>query len=209
MAIGLLPPQTSTRPPSVIGIECAGIRMTDVEFDAADFDDEWRYELIDGVLVVSPVPSEAEVDPNEELGHVLRTYRESHPQGRALDKTLPERYVFWPHNRRKADRLIWAGLGRRPNAKRDVPTAAVEFVSRGRRNRIRDYEEKLEEYVALGIMEYWIIDRFDRTMTVFMNVGGKLKKRVVQANQTDRTKLLPGFTLRPADLFRVADEWDE
>ena len=209
MATALLRRETRSRPPEVVGIACAGIRMTDEEFDAADFDDEWVYELINGVLVVSPVPGEGEVDPNEELGRMLRNYREQHPRGKALDKTLPERYVRWPHSRRKADRLIWAGLGRVPDPKRDLAAIAVEFVSRGRRNQYRDYEEKLDEYMALGILEYWLIDRFNRTMTVAAMVRGQVKRRVIRANQVYRTKLLPGFELRPADLFKLADEWEQ
>ena len=209
MATGLLRRETRSRLPELIGIACAGIRMTDEEFDAADFDDEWVYELIDGVLVVSPVPGEGEVDPNEELGHMLRSYRENHPRGKALDKTLPERYVRWPHSRRKADRLIWAGLGRVPDPKRDLAAIAVEFVSRGRRNQQRDFDEKVDEYMALGILEYWIIDRFNHTMTVATMVRGRVKQRVIRANQTYRTKLLPGFELRLADLFKLADEWQQ
>jgi Uma2 family endonuclease len=183
--------------------------MSDEEFDDADFDDEWVYELINGVLVVSPVPAEGEVDPNEELGVMLRVYKRSHPHGAALDKTLPERYVRWPHSRRKADRLIWAGLGRRPDPKRDLPAIAVEFVSRGRRNQQRDLDEKVDEYMALGILEYWIVDRFKHTMTVATMVRGRVKQRVIRAHQTYRTKLLPGFELRLADLFKLADEWEQ
>src|SRR5947209_8215112 len=67
--------------------DSAGIHMTASEFDQADFVEGWRYELIHGVLVVSPIPLEAERDPNEELGHWLRSYRKAHPQGKVLDKT--------------------------------------------------------------------------------------------------------------------------
>ncbi len=209
MAVGLIRKRRRLPETTVIGIGCAGIRMTDEEFDTAEFDDEWVYELFDGVLVVSPVPGEAEVDPNEELGLMLRMYRRTHPRGAALDKTLPERYVQWPRNRRKADRVIWAGLGRRPDPKRDTPNIVVEFVSLGRRNQLRDYSEKLAEYMALGVSEYWTIDRFSRSMTVATMVRGQLMRRVIRANQSYRTKLLPGFQLRLADLFRISDEWDQ
>src|SRR4051812_48104438 len=63
-----------------ISAASAGLLMTPEEFDAiADYDDRYRYELIRGVLVVNPIPSEAEGDPNEELGHLLRSYKEAHP----------------------------------------------------------------------------------------------------------------------------------
>jgi hypothetical protein len=59
-----------------IGPQCNGVLMTPSEFDRADFEDGWRYELISGVLIVSPIPSLSERDPNEELGRWLRNYQE-------------------------------------------------------------------------------------------------------------------------------------
>jgi Uma2 family endonuclease len=182
-----------------------GMLLTPEEFDLVeDVDECYRYELIRGVVVVTPPPSEAEADPNEELGRLLRNYRESHPRGAALDKTLSERYVRTPESRRRADRVIWAGLGRLPDPKCDPPTIAVEFVSRRSRDRRRDYEEKRREYREAGVVEYWIIDRYRRTMTVFRR--GRAK-RVVGEDETYGTDLLPGFALPLADLLALADEW--
>jgi hypothetical protein len=49
--------------------------MTPQEFDAAtDFDELYSYELIHGVVIVSPPSGVSERDPNEELGHFLRAY---------------------------------------------------------------------------------------------------------------------------------------
>ncbi|MCI0456934.1 MAG: Uma2 family endonuclease, partial [Gemmataceae bacterium] len=178
----------------VFGPESNGTLMTPREFDRAEFVEGWRYELIHGVLIVSPIPSLNERDPNEELGHWLRTYREEHPQGTALDATIHEHTVKTRRNRRRADRVIWAGLGRLPTAK-DVPAIIAEFVSPGRRDRKRDYEDKRDEYLEMGVQQYWVIDRFQRTLTVFTRAAGKVKKRVVREHQTYHTELLPGFEL--------------
>src|SRR5437016_7417592 len=141
--------------PPVLGPELAGILMTPEEFDAIEeYDENYRYELVHGVLVVSPIPSAEETDPNEELGHWLRSYQEGHRRGAALDLTLPQQYVRTATGRRLADRLIWTGLGRLPDRRRDAASIAVEFVSAGRRNRQRDYVEKREEYAEAGIQEY-------------------------------------------------------
>src|ERR1017187_777489 len=191
-------------------IESAGILMSPQEFDDADpedFDQEWSYELINGVLVVSPIPLEQERDPNDELGYVLRAFKEFHPNGMALDKTLPEQYVKTGRNRRnrrKPDRVIWAGLGRLPR-KWETPTVIVEFVSSRKRDRERDYETKREEYRKVKVQEYWIIDRFEKIMTVHVLENGGYRKKVVTAKQTYRTKLLPGFEVPLARLFALAD----
>jgi Uma2 family endonuclease len=190
-----------------IGRASAGMMMTPEEFDAVlDYDDRHHYELINGVLVVNPIPLEAENDPNEELGFLLRYYKHFHPQGSALDKTLSERHVR-TKNRRRADRVIWAGLGRRPDPKVDIPTIVVEFVSKGKRSQRRDYEEKRREYHAAGVVEYWIIDRFQRTLTVYRNAPPSAAEQVVREDEVYRTTLLPGFELPLKRLLDVADEW--
>ena len=192
----------------LFGPDSAGILMTPAEFDRADFVEGWRYELINGRLIVSPIPSEAESDPNEELGSWLRVYRSSHPQGASLDATLQERIVKTGRNRRRADRVIWAGLGRKPR-KGETPTIVAEFVSSGKSDRKRDYEEKRAEYMAIKVKEYWILDRFERVMTVFIRRGGKIIKRVVKENETYTTDLLPGFELSLAKLLALAEDWPE
>lgn len=190
--------------PCLLTPSSAGLRMTADEFDAADFEPGWRYELIQGVVVVSPAPLPEERDPNEELGRWLRNYQEFHPLGHHLDRTLHEHDIHVGADRRRADRVIWAGLGRRPDAA-ETPTIAVEFVSQGKRNATRDYQEKRREYAAIGIREYWVVDRFRRSLTVFELGGGV---RVFGESETYSTPLLPGFELSMASLFAAADFWD-
>jgi Uma2 family endonuclease len=191
--------------PLVLGPELNGTLMTPREFDAVEeCDENWVYELIHGVLVVSPPPLESERGPNEKLGYWLLLYQEYHRKGKTLDATLPEQYVRTPGNRRRADRVIWAGLGRQPNARKDKPTIVVEFVSAGKRSRRRDYEEKRKEYLAAGVLEYWIVDRFRRIMTVFRR--GQ-PEHIIQENKMYRTQLLPGFELSLSHLLAVADQW--
>ncbi len=191
-----------------IGPESAGIALTSDEFDAiTDYAEGYRYELVRGILVVTPIPLEQEADPNETLGGLLFLYREQHPLGGALDLTLPERYVFTKESRRRADRVIWAGLGRRPNPRVDPPTIAVEFVSEGKRNWTRDYVLKREEYLDLGIAEYWIFDRFRRIMTVHRNLPAGVETLVVAEGELYRTPWLPGFELPIDRLLQAADAW--
>jgi Uma2 family endonuclease len=193
------------------GPESNGILITPEEFDAADpedFAEGWTYELINGVLIVSPIPLEEEVDPNEELGRLLRNYQEDHPQGAALNKTLPERYIRLPNSRRRADRVFWAGLGRHPY-REETPTVAIEFISKRKRDRVLDYETKRDEYMRVKLKEYWVIDRFMETMTVFTRGHGKIRMRVTQKDEVYKTELLPGFELPLARLFALAASWSE
>lgn len=196
-------------PPSlVVGPKHAGTLMTPEEFDRIDdFEEGHCYELVHGVFVVAPIPLPEERDPNEELGSWLRAYRRDHPAGRALDRTLAEEHIATRTGRRLADRVIWAGLGRLPDPHQDVPTIAVEFVSAGKRDRQRDYEDKREEYREVGVQEYWIFDRFQRRLTVVRNAPDGPQEIVVPEDGTYTTPLLPGFELPLAPLLAISDEW--
>jgi Uma2 family endonuclease len=190
----------------VLGPRLAGTLMTPEEFDAVErYNENYRYELIHGVLVVSPLPLAQETGPNELLGNLLFVYHEQNPQGTALDCTLPEQYIATADSRRRADRVIWVGLGRLPDLERDLPTIVVEFVSKAKRDRDRDYIEKRAEYLALGIPEYWIVDRFRRTLTVCRPAA---EDRVVKEGETYQPPRLPGFELPLARLLVAADAWD-
>lgn len=92
--------------------------------------------------------------------------------------------------------MIWAGLGRQPNPKADVPTIVVEIVSRRRDQR--------REYAAIGVKEYWVFDRFRRTLTV---CRGDEVTRLVREQETCEMPLLPGFELQVGKLLAVADRW--
>jgi len=197
-------------PEIVLGPESAGILMTPEEFDAVEeYDECYAYELIHGVLVVNSFPSPEVAAANELLGCMLLRYKCEHSQGGNLNDTLPLQYVRTPSDRRIANRLIWTGLGRMPNLKNDPATIAVEFVSAGRRNRQRDYEEKRQEYGESGITEYWIFDRFRRTLTIVAYSGSQETETVIPETQTYESPLLPGFVVPLDRILASADRYAE
>ncbi len=169
-----------------------------------DFEEGWRYELLNGVVIVSPAPGPGERDPNDELNYSLRLYRDTHPNGSILDATMAEQEIETSLGIRRADRVIWAGLGRRPDPQADPPTIVIEFVSESSRDRRRDYEQKRLEYAEIGVAEYWIFDRFRRTLTVCC---GNEAPRIVRESETYSTRQLPGFELPMGKLLAVADRW--
>ncbi|MGI8979066.1 MAG: Uma2 family endonuclease [Pirellulaceae bacterium] len=195
------------RPTRLLAADSAGILMTPDEFEAIEFEDvdpRYRYELINGVVVVSPPPSDGEANPNGELEFLLRKYKYEHRQGKCLDATMTEREVKTRVGIRRVDRAIWIGYGRPIRSKRDLPSIIVEFVGPGKRAFLRDYEEKRDEYLELGAKEYWVIDRFQKTMTVYFQPPAKLAKRVVEESEIYKTPLLPGFKLPLKRLLDLA-----
>ena len=188
-----------------LGPDSNGMLMTSEEFGALEeVERGYRYELIRGLVIVSPPPNPGSRGPAQELGRLLLNYRDDHPLGKAMDDTLPENYIRVETDWRIADQVIWCGLGRRPDADNDVPTIAIEFVSAGKRNRHRDYVEKCNQYIACGVKEHWIIDRFRRSLTV---VTADAKDQVFDEKVLYKTPLLPGFELSLEHLLAVADGW--
>jgi len=196
-----------------LGPRSAGISLTLDEFDAWPewaFDRRFRYELIRGVLIVTPPAGNGEVDPNQYLGYLLIGHQENHPQGRLIDKTLFEQTLPTTENRRRCHRAIWVGLGRVPDLEVDFPAIVVEFVSGSRRDFRRDSEEKRDEYRRAGALEYWIIERFRRMMTVYRFARGEGRPEAVVSvaeAESYQTELLPGFDLPLARLLKCADDW--
>jgi Uma2 family endonuclease len=200
--------QTSTLAPPRLDLNSNGIRLTPEEFDAVDdYDDNYLYELVNGVVIVTPIADEGEAGPVDYLGHLLTRYQEDHPNGRSLNATLPNRYVQLPNDRRIADRVIWAGLGHMPDPAVDLPTIAIEFVSKRKRDQLRDYIDKRREYMEVGVKEYWIIDRFKRTMTVVKSTPTGIVDEVIPETGTYSTPLLPGFVLPLARILTRSDDW--
>jgi len=152
---------------------------------------------------VSPAPLPQERSPNDLLGYWLLDYQHVHPQGGNLDDTLQEHDIFIGDGRRRADRVVWAGLGRQPRVD-ETPTIAIEFVSAGKQNWLRDYVAKRDEYQSVGIDEYWVINRFDRTLTVFKSGAAE---RVIKESDVYSTDILPGFELNLSKLLAAADRW--
>jgi Uma2 family endonuclease len=187
-----------------LGPRSAGMLLTPTEFDRARFQGGWRYELINGVLIVSPTPSRKERHPNDRLAQWLWNYRDQHPQGSSLDLTLAEEEIETRQNRRRADRVIWAGLGRVPE-EGEAPTIAIEFVSAGKVDQERDYIAKRAEYREVGVRQYWVIDRFRRASTVYDFGGEKDEEQLIPEGKTYESPLLPGFVLDVKQLLAFAD----
>ncbi len=183
----------------------AGLRMALDEFRAIDdFEEGYRFELIQGILVVTPPPSPAHSNSNDELAYLLRAYRENNPQGKCIDGTFTDCELVTSIGLRVADRAIWVGLGRLPRPDQDVPSIVIEFVSPGKASYLRDFEHKRDEYLNLGCQEYWVFDRFDRTMAVFRP---NVPWLVVSEDQNYVTELLPDFLLPVKRIMAAADEY--
>ena len=84
-----------------------------------------------------------------------------------------------------------------------IPEIVVEVVSK--RSATRDYVEKREEYLALGIKEYWIADGAKQQILILRRVRGKWSEQVLGVEDSYQSKLLPGFQLSGREAFPVGE----
>ncbi len=183
-----------------------GRTMTLEEFLEADVEEGERYELARGVVEVSQVP-------NEPHGVVVSNlYR---AVGRHADQNPARIFRLGGGNEFQ---LLLPGMisGRNPDlgvvlqgaAKdwrgRRIPALAAEVVSRGSIH--RDYVTKREEYLAYGLLEYWIVDPLERKVTVLTRRGDVWHEVVFREDQVIASLVLPGFATTVAELWIGVEE---
>ncbi len=83
---------------------------------------------------------------------------------------------------------------------------AFEVVAKGAEARERDNVTKRVEYLAYGLLEYWIVDPQDRTVTVLIRDGDAWREQVYRDDQQAPSLVLPGFALRVSDLWNEIEE---
>jgi Uma2 family endonuclease len=169
-----------------------------------------RIELVDGRLEFLPMPTELHQALVEFLFDALRAFVRKYDLGFVPMPTLRVRV---PSNRPRANyrepdvlfirkenyhlrsNRIWKGAD-----------LLMEIVSGDPKDRKRDYEDKLADYAAMKVAEYWIVDPEQTTVIVYRLDG---ERYVVHGEfhrgQQATSVLLPGFSIEIADLFAVAN----
>jgi Uma2 family endonuclease len=193
-----------------IGPADHGRAMTLQEFLDAEAGEGYRYELARGVLEVTEVPGEPHGLIFWFLIRSVGTYDLQHPGlifraggGDSTQLLIPD----LGSGRNPDVAVVMAGAPKDGRGRR-VPALVMEIVSPGREARDRDYLAKREEYLAFGIREYWIVDRFARRVTVLIRDGDAWAERVFDGDATAEGLVLPGFAVRLADLWDAAARAD-
>lgn len=181
------------------------------EFLDADEEPGYRYELARGVLEVTEVPNDAHGLIEWHLLGLIRDYERDHPGviHRAGSSGSVRLWLPVMVSGRNPDiAVILVGAPKDPRNRRR-PDLAMEIVSEGRMAHQRDYVTKREEYLAYGLLEYWIVDPFARRVTVLIRDGDVWVERVFQNDQAAVGLVLPGFAVRLPELWAAAEEADD
>lgn len=191
-----------------IGPADHGRRITLDEFIEADFEEGWLYELARGVIDVTEVPGPHHGRIVRRLAYMFMKYEDQHPGVITYGAGGGECRMRLPgmQSDRHPDQAIY--LNPEPPGPhiwtRWVPHIVTEVVSQGGEQ--RDYIEKSEEYLRVGVTEYWILDPTERKLHVLQRAGDVWDEVVVPTGAVYRTHLLPGLEVRPEELLGPAEE---
>ena len=126
-------------------------------------DDGNKYELVDGELFVTPAPSPA----HERLALVLREILSPFVRAERLgDIYTPRAVVRTDGSEVEPDLMVRPPTPSLPKTWAEMPTPLLVVEISSRTTRRRDHEQKRGFYLRIGVAEYWIVDRWSRSILV-------------------------------------------
>jgi Uma2 family endonuclease len=170
--------------------------------DIKDFpESHTRVELVDGELIMSPVPSRAHQRICSRLGSEIEPWVLRKQLGEfftvALHVVLDQHVHYEPdlcfirHDR----------LNRMRESYFDgSPDLIIEVISES--NRSHDTVVKFRDYERFGVEEYWLVDPREKHVRIHHLEGGRYTSLGVFApGEKIVTKVLTGLDLDPAQIF--------
>ncbi len=164
-------------------------------------EDGCRWEVLDGDLVRQPAPRPFHQIVVMNLAGLLRAFALGHGLGHVL--TAPLDVVLSRENVVQPD-IIFIGREQMDVITEEnisgAPALVVEVLSPATSTRDREVKRKI--YERFGVREYWMVDPHARTVAILaLAEEGYVSRGVFAPGQHFSSPLLPGLTVRVADLF--------
>lgn len=168
-------------------------------------DENLRYELIGGEIFVSTAPRFIHQLLSMRITGVFLEHFKNHPVGYILttpglifsefDGVIPD-LIYISHER--LEEILDEESGKFHGA----PEIVIEILSPGRANARRDLQIKRELYEIYQVPEYWVVDPFEKAISVFRFEKGQLKKTgLFRENEILTTETMPSFEINISGLF--------
>ena len=203
-------PATRTLIPGTTGWSAEDLRDPDIarQWDAG------RYEIIDGILVLMPLPCWDHGEPLPDIIVTLRNHLRSRGEAVRIsfevDITTPWGEVLRADSAMltpadvEAQKIALRAQGLDDHLLQRLqvpPTLVIESLSRGHEK--HDRVVKRDRYARLGVKHYWLVDHHQRSMTCFSldPQGSYVLDTQAGDGQTLRPAAFPGFTLELKDIF--------
>jgi Uma2 family endonuclease len=172
-----------------------GLKVTREEYlDLRE--DGYKYDMIDGVLVMSPSAFFEHNDVLSEIISLLRVFLKQNEAGKAVVETD----IYLPDGddvlRPDITVILKENFGIIKGHIHGVPDIVVEILSES--TRMRDLGIKADRYLKNGIKEYWIVDPDKKSIELWQNQKDHWKK-----SQGDEltSSLLKDLIIKKEDIF--------
>jgi Uma2 family endonuclease len=157
-----------------------------------------NHELVDGELVDVSGNSYGHNDLRDLLVELLRPYVRQHKLGRVV----AEQEFEFEENAHGPDVSFFGNekvelVDRKLRVQRFVPDLAIEIASQG--ERFEPLLQKLLRYRRCGTKEVYLFSMAARQVFVYSERGTV----VLSESDEFRSELIPGFSIRIGDLFRM------
>ncbi len=167
-------------------------------------DDDTRYEIIDGELLVTRAPHWNHQTAIDKVCFVLKSWSRLTKLG--VIATTPG--IIFSDSDNVIPDLVWIAQERFEGILDDqghltaAPDLVVEVLSAGSGQERRDRELKLKLYSVQGVREYWIVDWRRKSMQVYRRENATLVLvATLFENESITSPLLPDFVCQLAEIF--------
>lgn len=182
------------------------IRWTNCDLEVLPKSEGTRYEIIDGELFVTRFPHRKHQQITGKIDTALDHWSQKSGLGVAIpspgiipsdtDSVIPD--VVFNSNERLA------AIEDKAGHLTAFPELVVEVLSPGETNIRRDREAKLKLYSVQNVLEYWIVDRFQKQFEVYRQQEEQLVLAATLRETDDLiSPLLPGFSHAVQPLLAV------
>ena len=163
-------------------------------------DDNRRYELLDGVLLVTPSQRPLHQRVSKRLQRQLEAYFENEGLGEVFN--APVDVILTLHDVVVPDLVIVTAAPQvTDRAIEGVPAIIVEVLSPS--TRTRDRTLKAERYATLGVPHYWIVDPARKTLECYRLEKGRYGTVLTAESPARMTHPdWPGMTIDLAAIWR-------
>lgn len=166
-------------------------------------DDDNRYELFEGEVFVSRAPGLPHQAVLTNLLLLIRVFLTENPVGKVwptpgvifdnLNAAIPDIALV------SNDHIEAIASGEKITG---APDLVIEIVSPGAENERRDRTVKRQAYGKFGVREYWVVDRYQQTIEVYLLKENQLVLFArLGLNDELISKVVPGFSCRVSQVF--------
>lgn len=170
-----------------------GLRLSSEEYLQLP-DDGCKYELVHGIVIMSPSPGWKHQSVSSVLFGMIENFVRTRKLGRAVFETD---VTFEPDTTYRPDISFFAkGRVAKDAARLEIPPdLIVEFLSKS--TRALDRTTKFNDYATYGVREYWIVDTDTVTAEAFKLEADKYVPVSNDATQRDTIASLaiPGLVI--------------